>query len=91
MQQPQRVEDDGQRDARVGGDGGPEIGITENGEQDEHGFHAERGRDVLADDAERAVRMGNQPPLETGSVSEIENVPSLIAATVVPPRTAAMR
>jgi hypothetical protein len=33
----------------------------------------------------------DQPPIETGSVNEIENVPSLIVATVVPRRTAAMR
>ena len=34
-QQSQCVEYDGEGDAHVGGDGGPEVGVAENGEQHE--------------------------------------------------------
>lgn len=59
MQQPQRIEHHGERHAHVGGDGGPQVGVAENCEQHEHGFHSERRADVLVDDSQRAMRVSD--------------------------------
>src|SRR5271157_5704027 len=80
-QQPQGIGDDDESGADVGGDGHPEVGQAEEGQDQDNGLGEEREVDVLADAGKRGAAVANQPGKAAEVVTHEDDVGGLKRGT----------